>query len=375
MTSRKKPAAIPLFLLFILFLLAVWIVWLAVPFLAAESFGSASDSLTATQKWTYSLQVLINKEKLLNPVSGQEIAINFDIEPGATVTNVANNLENKGLISSGAAFRAYIIYKGLDTQIKAGTFSLSPALSPIDIARLIQSSSSPVVSFYIYPGWRAEEIAAALPTSGIEVSPEEFLSIVKNPSGLALPPELGNPVSLEGFLFPGSYTIDRSVRADQLVMVFVQRFMNEVTPEVRMKLEQNGLSLHESIVLASIVQRETFDDAERPLIASVFYNRLAEGIMLETDPTVQYALGYSDEWGGWWKTPLSLNDLEIQSEFNTYVIPGLPDYPISNPALPSLLAVAEPAKAPYYFFRAKCDGSGTHVFSITFEEHLSNGCK
>jgi UPF0755 protein len=96
---------------------------------------------------------------------------------------------------------------------------------------------------------------------------------------------------------------------------------------------------------------------------------------LETDPTVQYALGFSSEWGNWWKTPLQTGDLGVNSTFNTYVIPRLPPAPISNPALPSILAVAYPDDTPYFYFRANCDASGYHVFSITFEEHLSKGCK
>jgi len=96
---------------------------------------------------------------------------------------------------------------------------------------------------------------------------------------------------------------------------------------------------------------------------------------LETDPTVQYALGYSNEWGNWWKTPLKTKDLSVNSPYNTYNVYGLPPTPISNPDLASILAVAYPAESPYFYFRAKCDDSGYHDFSITFEEHLQKECK
>ena len=148
-----------------------------------------------------------------------------------------------------------------------------------------------------------------------------------------------------------------------------------MTPDIVSAIHQQGLSLYEGITLASIIQRETFEDEERALMASVFYNRLRDGIKLETDPTVQYALGYSAKWGGWWKTPLQTKDLEVDSPYNTYVIQGLPPAPISNPELSSIMAVAYPEESSFYFFRAKCDNSGYHDFSITFAEHLSKECK
>ena len=116
-------------------------------------------------------------------------------------------------------------------------------------------------------------------------------------------------------------------------------------------------------------------DEEKPLIASVYLNRLNIGMKLEADPTVQYALGFDFAAGTWWKNPLSLDDLQFDSPFNTYVYAGLPPAPISNPDLDSLQAVAFPAETPYFFFRAKCDGSGYHSFAETFEEHVANGCE
>jgi UPF0755 protein len=111
-----------------------------------------------------------------------------------------------------------------------------------------------------------------------------------------------------------------------------------------------------------------------PLIASVFLNRLAAGMPLEADSTAQYALGYQEKTHTWWKNPLSLGDLQVDSPYNTYLYGGLPPGPISNPGLNALRAVAFPAQAEYYYFRAACDGSGEHNFAETFEEHLQNAC-
>ena len=106
----------------------------------------------------------------------------------------------------------------------------------------------------------------------------------------------------------------------------------------------------------------------------MFLNRIASGIKLETDPTVQYALGYNPAQNTWWTNPLSVEDLQIDSPYNTYLYPGLPPGPIANPNLNALKAVAFPAQTPYYFFRSACDGSGRHTFAETFEEHLNNEC-
>jgi UPF0755 protein len=106
----------------------------------------------------------------------------------------------------------------------------------------------------------------------------------------------------------------------------------------------------------------------------VFYNRLASGSRLASDPTVQYALGYNQNQGTWWTNPLSLQDLQVDSLYNTYIYNGLPPAPISNPGLAALRAVAFPAQTPYFYFRAACDGSGRHLFAQTYEEHVANEC-
>jgi UPF0755 protein len=126
--------------------------------------------------------------------------------------------------------------------------------------------------------------------------------------------------------------------------------------------------------MASIVQREGVDPNEHSLIASVFYNRLAAGMRLESDPTTQYALGYNENQQTWWTNPLTYDDLAVNSAYNTYQVNGLPPGPISNPGLNALQAVAKPAQTPYYYFRAKCDGSGDHEFATTYDEHLQNAC-
>jgi len=156
--------------------------------------------------------------------------------------------------------------------------------------------------------------------------------------------------------------------------VLILEFNAHLSTDLLAGFEQQGLTLEQAVILASIVQREAMVSDEGPMIASVFYNRLAAGMKLDSDPTVQYAVGYNQSQATWWTNPLSFADLETISAYNTYQNFGLPPAPISNPGLAALQAVAAPADSPYYYFRALCDGSGKHVFAVTFEEHLQNAC-
>jgi UPF0755 protein len=143
---------------------------------------------------------------------------------------------------------------------------------------------------------------------------------------------------------------------------------------MREALQTQSFSLEQVVILASIVEREAMHAEEYPLITSIFLNRLDIGMKLESDPTAQYALGKGTSWEGWWKNPMEARDLSVSSPYNTYQINGLPPTAICQPSIGAIRAVLEPQTSPYYFFRAACDGSGWHNFSITYEEHLSYGC-
>jgi UPF0755 protein len=162
--------------------------------------------------------------------------------------------------------------------------------------------------------------------------------------------------------------------AAYLVNAMLQNFDRQVTPAMRQAYGAQGLSLREAVIVASIVQREAVAEEERPLIASVFLNRIGEGMHLQADPTVQYAVGFQPGNNSWWKSPLSLDDLRLDSPYNTYLYDGLPPGPIANPGRGALEAVAFPAETPFFFFVADCDAEGNdrHLFSITYDEHLAN---
>lgn len=344
------------------------------PRLAEDAFGPANPALGEAQRITASVELLLHRDNLNRPLDKEGQPRTFIVRLGETANSVAARLEESGLIWDGAVFRTYLVYAGLDTTIQAGEYTLSPAMTPREIALELQDATPEEVEFNILPGWRAEEIAAALPTSGLSIRPEVFLQVVRKPPDSILPADWPSGTPLEGTLLPGSYRLMRNLTADMLVRTFTQAFDQAVTDDLRNAFASRDLSLQEAVTLASIVQREAVLVEEQPLIASVFLNRLEDGMKLDSDPTVQYALGFNPSQNTWWTNPLSASDLRINSPYNTYVHQGLPPGPICNPSIEALRAVAYPAQTPYYYFRAACDGSGRHTFARNYEEHLQNAC-
>jgi UPF0755 protein len=248
-------------------------------------------------------------------------------------------------------------------------------MSPIQIAAELLDATPNEATITILSGWRIEEIAENIAGSGLSITSEEFIMAAYAPSSYYLSfLQIEEIDSLEGFLFPGTYTFPRDASLDVVIPAVLSEFMRNIDVDFSEGVIRQGLTLYEAVIPASIVEKEAIVEDEKPLIASVFFNRVEAGMRLETDPTVQYSLGYQDDTQTWWKSPLSQMDLEVLSPYNTYIVYGLPPTPICNPDLSSLRAVVYPAETPYFYFRAACDGSGRHNFAITFEEHLNNQC-
>lgn len=377
--KKKRGCTAPLLLFLFVLCLALAAVGgygaVRIPAQTAALFGPPSPNLERSRVLYYSVLLLSKQEALLTPMNPNGSEVNFNIEQGESTQALIEQLYLAGLIPDTSTFSTYLSYSGLDTTIQAGRYSLTPAMTPVEIAHALQDATPKDVDFNIIAGWRVEEIAAALPTSGLTISEDEFLQTVAVvPISWTLSSDIPPGMGLEGFLMPGSYTIPREASIDQLISTILDAFSAQVTPELKDGFEKQGLSLYEAVTLASIVQREAVLEDEMPVIASVFYNRLDAGMPLASDPTVQYTLGYNSNTGTWWTNPLSLEDLQVDSPYNTYIYPGLPPGPIANPGIQSLQAVALPADTPYYYFRSACDGSGRHLFSETFDEHLQNEC-
>lgn len=379
MSKRRRPTATIL----ILTLVALMCLGSCLAFFAyielnrrvEVTFGPPTPSLNPIDRLRFSSQLLFQADQLLEPVDRFGDSESFEIPLGEPPPRIASRLEASGLIRDAQVFVSYLRYAGLDTTIQAGRYNLSPSTSPLEIAQILQDATPSEVTLSVLPGWRIEEVAATLPTSGLDISQEEFLSAAYAPAqGYPMLDEFPQGISAEGFLYPGSYRLPRQTNAELLVQTLVENFFAQLTPELLNGLQNQGLDIYSAVTLASIIEREAVNADEMPMIASVFLNRLAIGMPLEADSTVQYALGYNQDQETWWTNPLSRRDLQYDSPYNTYLYAGLPPGPIANPGSRALRAVAFPAQTPYYYFRAVCDGSGNHTFSETLEEHLSKGC-
>ena len=299
----------------------------------------------------------------------------FTVQEGEAAAHIAERLQSAGLIKDARAFRWMADLQGVASELAAGDYELSPSMRPSEILSVLakgKTKGNPMVT--IPEGWRAEEIGERLQARGIGTA-DQFMAVVRqgNSSSPALsdrPPG----ASLEGYLFPESYAVDSKTTPENMADRMVAQFEERFTPEMRQKAAALGMSIYQVVILASVIEREAVIPSERPIMASVFYNRLKAGMPLQSDPTVQYAVATADPQShlefGWWKRSLTQQDLEIDSPYNTYRYPGLPAGPICDPGLASLTAAVEPAQTDYYYFVAKPDGS--HAFASTLQEHNVN---
>jgi UPF0755 protein len=282
----------------------------------------------------------------------------FDVRPGASLGQVARDLESRGLIRSAVAFKLLARYRKLDGALQVGEYELSAALAPGEILTRIVEGRVVAYELVIPEGLTADAIALRLEAAELS-NAADFLAFASDPASAA---SLGvEGATLEGYLFPETYRLPRGLGVREVAEVLVRQFL-EVWREIEAQAGRQELSMLEVVTLASIVEKETAAPHERPLIASVFRNRLKRGMRLETDPTVIY--GIPDFDGN-----LRRRDLEnADNPYNTYKIVGLPPGPIANPGADALRAVVNPAESDFLFFVSRNDG--THVFSKTFSEHV-----
>jgi UPF0755 protein len=379
MKKKKSGIGRILTILFLLFLCSSFIalIWVyqSITEDLDQRFGEPAVGLSLVSRLKYSLDLYIHGDQLLvsNALTGDSLI--FEIADNETIGQIVFRLQEDALIQDAGLFREYLIYKGYDRYVQIGVFQIDPGMNAIEVANKITNPTPELIQFNILPGWRMEEIAASLPRSGLSINPQEFIRFVKNPPAGWFQNSEINGDSLEGFLGTGEYLFARDVSLNDFVRALTERFEEELTEDFIQAINQKGLSIREVVVLASIVERESVITDEMPLIASVFLNRYAMGMKLDSDPTVQYAVGYNQQQATWWSNPLTSEDLQVNSPYNTYINIGLPPGPICNPGVNALQAVVFPQETNYYFFRAKCDGSGYHNFAQTYEEHLQNGCE
>jgi UPF0755 protein len=309
------------------------------------------------------------------PAGDDSSAVVFVVEPGETGREVADRLQEEGLIKDPRLFRYYVIEEEL--TIEAGEYALNQTMTPFEIAQVLQYGRADEIALTIPEGRRLEEIADL--AAGVGIDRVEFMALAAVPlaetatdGGFGYSFLQGRPAgaTLEGYLFPDTYLLPRDATARDLIERMLANFDARVTPQMRDQAVAQGRTLHDVIILASIVEREAVLAAERSTISSVYLNRLEAGIKLDADPTVQYPLGQP---GDWWPEITTDDYVAVDSPWNTYLYAGLPPSPIANPGLESVRAVLAPDDTPFIFFMRDCDADdGSHLFATNQEEHLAN---
>ena len=287
------------------------------------------------------------------------------VSPGMNTRQIASDLENRHLIRSAWVF-SYLARAGqVDAKLKPGEYKLSAALSPQEmINKLLKGPDIEILKVTIPEGFTTEQIIAALVQKGLGTKEAYARVVTSDPFPYPFLKDAPEGLHrLDGFLFPDTYYLDKDMTPHAVLDKMLERFGREITPETEPRLREMKFSVRQWVILASIVEKEAVKEADRPLIASVFLNRLAKNMKLESCATIQYILGTP-------KPKLYDKDLQIPSPYNTYLHAGLPPGPIASPGHASLQAVLHPAQSDYLFFLAKSDGY--HVFAKTFEEHLEN---
>lgn len=321
--------------------------------------------------------------KVKKPLATQGEEKIFVVEKGSRTKEVAKDLQSEGLISREFFFKLYIYLKKQDGRIQAGTYSLSSTMPITEIAKIFVEGRtvSEEIKFRVIEGWNLSDITQELQKAGILSAKQtldlpfpslsEEFAFLKNQSS--------KYASLEGYLFPDTYLISKTFTPEKIVSKMLTNFDLKVSEDLRKEIKNQGKTLHEMVTLASIIEREvgrnvkkgeklTTSDIrqlaeERRLVAGLFYNRLKVGMVLESDATITYLTGRRSN-------RATLEEIKIDSPYNTYKYPGLPAGPIASPSLDSIKAAIYPAKTDYLYFVTAKDG--TAHFAKTLDEHIQN---
>jgi UPF0755 protein len=286
-----------------------------------------------------------------------------EIPQGVGSAAIAKRLADAGVVHDANSFRLALWITGQGRHLQAGEYRFDRPISARQVADKIARGEVYVRPITFPEGLTIRQMAALYESKGFGPA-QDFADAAKNRALVsALDPAARD---LEGYLFPDTYALPRKATAEQLVQRMVAAFMKAMTPDLLDKADARGLTIRQFVTLASIVERETGNKEERPLVAAVYTNRLKLGMPLQCDPTVIYALERAGRYNG----NLTRDNLQYDSPYNTYRYPGLPPGPIASPGRASLAAAASPADAPYLYFVSKNDG--THAFAATLEEHNRN---
>lgn len=296
--------------------------------------------------WRFSTQALNPEDKRVKI---------FTIGKGENVRQVTRRLKEEGLIRSKIAFFLLIKKSNAEKKIQAGTFRLSPSMTP---EKILEEFAHGTLDIWltVIEGWRNEEIARLLEEK-LGLPPEDFLKVAK-----------------VGYMFPDTYAFPKEASAASVARKMLVTFESKFGPKLKERAQKEGLTEKEVIILASMVEREVKYADDRPKVAGILLNRLRQEMPLQVDATVQYALASlkckQSVKCDWWLENLTREDLEIDSPYNTYLNVDLPPTPISNPGLASIEALVYPTKTAYLYYLS--DHEGKMHYAQTLEEHNEN---
>jgi UPF0755 protein len=286
-----------------------------------------------------------------------------EVPAGSGVASIGRRLTQAGVVRDPVTFRYAVWLIGGSKTLKAGEYRFDRAMTPEEVARKLARGDVYLRQITFREGLSIRDMAALFEQQGFGPR-QAFVDAASRPDAIrGLDPEAAD---LEGYLFPDTYALPRRATAEKLVQMMVGRFQKQVGGDLPQRAAAAGMSVHETMTLASIVEKETGKSEERPLVAAVYANRLKIGMGLQCDPTVIYAL----QRAGRDTKNLTREDLQYDSPYNTYRYAGLPPGPIASPGKASVDAALQPANVPYLYFVSRNDGS--HAFATTLEEHNKN---
>ncbi len=276
----------------------------------------------------------------------------FVVKPGESLNEIANNLANEKLIRNKIVFYLIVKQLGIERKIQAGDFRLSPNMTATELAKNLTHGTLDIWITLI-EGTRKEEMA----------------QVISNQLGI---PEVEfDKLANEGYLFPDTYLVPKTATAETILSIIKNNFDNKFDESLRNQMKDKKLTEKQVLVLASLVEREARQSVTREKVAGIILKRYLADWPLQIDASVQYALGYQSQEKTWWKNSLSLDDLKIDSPFNTYKNKGLPPEPICNPSLSSIKAVINADEnTPYWYYIT--DKNGVMHYAVTLEEHQNN---
>ncbi|MBQ7265695.1 MAG: endolytic transglycosylase MltG [Firmicutes bacterium] len=353
--ARRHPGCMGCFTVFLIFILVLG-------GLGYAGYKIISDEYVGTDSTLAKIMIKLNIAK-----EAEEVEVNVDIPDGTSVNGIASRLDSSGIIDSQYHFMALCKLKKAGGDFKSGKYKLSNRMTFSEIAEELRKGgiSPTAVKLTVKEGQWLKEIATDLSAKGL-CTYDEFIAAASSRDYsydfVADIPERAN--LLEGYLYPETYYIEPGTPAKDIVAMMLEQFDKNVDATLRESIKAKGKTLDDIVIAASVIEGEATLTEEKPLVASVIYNRIAQGMKLQMNDTVQYALGRKDR--------VMEADLLVQDSHNTYVCNGLPSGPVGNAGIESIKAAIEPAQTDYlYYVKAGANSFG-HKFSSDYQQFLQD---